>query len=453
MSVVDSIHIGKITYAIDHNTELLRSGTLFKKIEIESESEYTFATMSFDGNTLTAQYMSSGNLEIFKLSKGNNGFFNVDFEKYAIRQGTSFEHAIHPSAVSLLGRVSSRFNDLRRVEFEYRSSDRRQVERNKVGRSGEVVLVQFRTVATMAGINSDLFTECVSAFRSYIRNKSNNVLKENEVLKEQKDEKIRAYQKQRQESALELQKRMLGLLSFSGVKIVNLDQPTISIIGVHRYTMQGLNLVAKKLHALDEAKTVVVYHDFENVGHLKEKYKSATDVIEIALKCIDMYSEMIAKKVSTKPLAVKKDSRSAHPSKVDSSSSVTVLMSNLSKCLRMVGMNRDNIKSYQGKGIESLDQNNSNDLVSITELILDYISEHQSRESLYKLSESVGSLGMTLGQDSDDGETITLPAVKVADMLSPIVKNFGKELNKMRESGILFSTARDAQSAGSVVSG
>lgn len=453
MPVVDSIHIGKITYAIDHNTELLRSGTLFKKIEIDSDSEYTFVTMSFDGNTLTAQYMSSGNLELFKLSKGNSGFFNVDFEKYAIRQGTSFEHAIHPSSVSLLSRVSSRFNDLRRVEFEYRSSDRRQVERNKVGRSGEVVPVQFRTVANMAGINSDLFTECVSAFRSYIRNKSNNVLKENEVLKEQKDEKIRAYQKQRQESAFELQKRMLGLLSFSGVKIVDLDQPTISIIGVHRYTMNGLNLVAKKLNARDEAKTVVVYHDFENVGHLKEKYKSATDVIEIALNCIDMYSGMVAKKISGVPAKVSKQSSEKPVEPAKEYSAVKVLIQNLSKCLRMVGMNQDNIKTYQGKGIETLDENNSNDLVSITALILDYISEHQSRESLYKMSESVESLGMSLGQDSADGETISLHVINVANQLSPIVKNFGRELHKMKESGILFSTAKDAQSAGSVVSG
>lgn len=298
MPVLDYIHIGKITYAIDHNTDLLTPETIFKKIEIGSGDEYTFATLSFDGSTLNARYIAGGKLEMFKLTKGNNGFFNVVFERYSIRQGTSYEQAIHPSSMSLVARVSSRFNDLRRVEYEIRTSESRQVSRNKTNRAGEPVLVQFKTVASISGISPDLFTECVSAFRSYIRNKSNNVLKENEVLKEQQEERTRAYQEKRRESALVLQKRMLELLAYSGVKIVDLEQPTISVVGIHRYTMHGLNLVAQKLNARDEIKSVVVYLEFENVAHLKEKYKSATDLIDVSLKCIEMAAGMVAKKIS-----------------------------------------------------------------------------------------------------------------------------------------------------------
>jgi len=295
MTVNDSVHIGKITYAIDHNTDLLHGGIVFKQVEISSRDTYTYVYLSFDGTDLLAKYITRNHLEVFKLSRGNNGYFNLIFESFAIHPNMNFEQALKPSESKKIVSVVSRFNDLRRVEYELRNMNTRKVTRNVIGKDGQPELVQFKTVTTSAGLSTSLFNELVPAFRSYLRNKANKVLKESVEAEKVQKERTRAYQTVRREAVNQLHESMKSMLSSCGLEPDKMGAPSISVTGVQRYVSTGLGAVSARIGGVEVFAKILASNSLGTVGESKSAYRSAVEAVDGGIKCLDEATAVIIK--------------------------------------------------------------------------------------------------------------------------------------------------------------
>lgn len=284
--VQDSISIGKITYAIDHNTKLLAEGKLFKSVEVGGSDKYSNVAIKFDGSSLVTKYITRAQLEVVVISKGNNGHFNLQFDSYKIQPGVSVEQATNPHPSLAIAKCRSRFNDLRRVEYQLQVAGKRNVIRNETDKDGKVSLVQFRTVAKQAGFSIELFNELVVAFRNYLRNKESGVLPEVKEAKKIQSEKTNNYQTERRESTRELAKAMSNLRSYVGLEEVK-DAPTISVAGVQSFISSGAIDVAKKTGKKAEILEVLKTFGFSKESTAKEKYKSAVSASAEGRACLD----------------------------------------------------------------------------------------------------------------------------------------------------------------------
>lgn len=292
------MNLGKILYAIDHNTGHLNGNIVAEQLEVLGTEIYDLA-IKFDGGPLHMLYKTIGPLgptvEIITISPGKNGFYNVD-------------HNIQING-SMHARVQSRMKGLNQVEYSKQINGTRAAFRNKVGEDGPK-LVQYSTMlrdpSSPTGGTSSVLIEVLSAMKSYQRNKAKGILRENKEEREQKNTKARSYQSERREylrflkSNITSARAIADLGEYSGNLVISSES-------VCKYAYEGLMEAAKKLKVAKTTHGMLVKGNLTKPESFSSGVEAIQKIAEVAEKVRTEFTEKsLEKSMKTTPVKMQK---------------------------------------------------------------------------------------------------------------------------------------------------
>jgi len=276
--------IGEITYAIDHNTGMLDGGALFKTVVMENGKVFEEPNISFNRKKFTARYKVAGTFEIVSLELQDDNSFILD---YTVKLDGA--RAI----------IKSRFNDMRSATFNVSSVGYKKAHSARLARLTAVI--------SFYGGNPELLSSCVTAFRSYLRNKSKGKLEPKVVIKKEKAEpkkpgrvpsatptktqgpNLKGYQLERRESVKRLRDVMCSAKKSLGVSVESRGVPVISTIAIQDYLKTGLMEMSVTRDRVRVAKKILRKHHFETPAQAKAFYPAAVDAVHAATDAISDY--------------------------------------------------------------------------------------------------------------------------------------------------------------------
>lgn len=393
--------LGQIKYAIDHNTGQLDGSVIADRLEVRGKTLADVKILG-NGNQLKLLYRSNANTEEqVVIERGNKGFYNIQ----------------HDVAVGgqPVAQVKARCTDLRQVQYEKRTAQSNKVFRNAENPDGTPKMAQYGAMLNSKGEETggspELVIECLSAMKSYARNKDKGVLRENREKRNRENEKARGYQGERREAIKILKTAVTGARAVAGLDAYT-GGVVISVSSVCEYTYNGLIEAARKVKAVKATEEVLRSSGI--VGN-QEAFKSGVDAVKVATKAANSVRDIFNKKTveegaNTTPAKMKnliaawdKEAVKAGYGPYDNTEGIVDYFSNLSKNL---------LDYYQSKG--TLSEN----VDSVISSILDEVSEF-------------------------DG----MPAEK--QLKSKKVYNYGASLLKSLKSGVKYSSAGRSGNEGS----
>lgn len=292
------MNLGKILYAIDHNTGQLDGNILAEQLEVRGEEIFNLA-IKFDGGPLQMQYETLGPLghsvEGITISPGKNGFYNV--EHNILINGTMY------------ARVQSRMKGLHQVEYSKQISGTRAAFRNKLGEDGPK-LVQYSSMlkdpSSPTGGTSVVLIEVMSAMKAYQRNKAKGILRENKEEREQKNTKARSYQSERREylrflkSNITSARAIADLGEYSGNLVISSES-------VCKYAYEGLMEAAKKLKVAKTTHGMLVNGNLTKPESFSSGVEAIQKIAEVAEKVRTEFTEKsLEKSMKTTPVKMQK---------------------------------------------------------------------------------------------------------------------------------------------------
>lgn len=277
--------IGEITYAIDHDTGLLGgSGKTFKTVVTEHGKVFEDVYVFFNTKKFNLKYYVAGVAETVVLELLNDNSFYIEY-RLASTEGKVV--------------IRSNFSDMRRADFEVVSqAGFRRVPGAKASRLTSVI--------SFYGGNPELLASCVTAFRSYLRNKSGGKLEPVIKVKKVKEPKkpgrvpsavptrtqgdnLKTYQLERRESVKELRDVMCSAKESLGVSVGSRGVPTISTVAIQDYVVTGLMEMSTSRDRIRVAKKIIRRYHFETPMQAKAFYPAAVDAVKAATEAIREY--------------------------------------------------------------------------------------------------------------------------------------------------------------------